>query len=312
MRKLFLLLLSIGLFACGNQSTYDENMHSMVGDMEPVAAEEVELSGNEFKEASERSDYTVTLEENASPKKILASADYSTDSKGEQQTDASEKPKKDQKIIRTANMNMEVDEYKKARLEIDKIIEQFDAQIQSEAEERSTYRIQNNFVIRVSPEKLDNLIEAVTVISIDVDSKSVNSRNVTAQYVDLETRLASKRAVIKRYRDILTKAKTIKDILNVEEHLRRVVEEVESMEGKLRVLRNQVGKSTLNLRIYESFETPSVKKRGFWNRVGRALSNGWRGGQETLIGLISIWPFWILLGGLVWLGRRAWRKRKKK
>jgi chemotaxis protein histidine kinase CheA len=269
---------------------------------EGMEATEIELDADDFQVVR-------TPVESSASAKQMAYAE-SKEQSSEKKEAASDSKKDNQKIIRTANMEMEVEKYDEARAALGKLIEQFDARIEKEAESRHSYRVQNQFTIRVAPEKLDDLITAISEIGIDIDNKSINSKNVTRQYVDLETRLASKRAVIKRYRDILKTAKTIKDILNVEEHLRRVVEEVESMEGQLRVLKDQVGESTLHLTMYESFESPNVKKKTFWNRMGKALSNGWRGGQEFLIGMVSIWPFWIIAGGLFWVGRRAWKRRK--
>ena len=207
---------------------------------------------------------------------------------------------------------MEVEKYDTARVALEKMLMTFGARVESEQESRHSYRVENQLTIRVAPEKLDDLIAAAVAIGVDVDNKSINSRNVTRQYVDLETRLASKRAVIERYRDILKTARTIKDILDVEEHLRQVVEEVESMEGQLRVLKDQVGESTLFLTIYETFEQSYAKKETFWSRMGRALGNGWRGGQEFMIGVVSLWPFWIIAGGLFWVIRRTLKRRKKK
>lgn len=217
-----------------------------------------------------------------------------------------------QKIIRTARMTMEVEKYDTARVALEKILMTFGARVESEQESRHSYRVENQLTIRVAPEKLDDLIAAAVAIGVDVDNKSIDSRNVTRLYVDLETRLASKRAVIERYRDILKTARTIKDILDVEEHLRQVVEEVESMEGQLRVLKDQVGESTLFLTIYETFDHSNVKKETFWSRMGRAMGNGWRGGQEFMIGVVSLWPFWIIAGGLFWVFRRTTKRRKKK
>jgi chromosome segregation ATPase len=259
-------------------------------------------------EPSTSSDYDFKEEQSVTQANTLAFAGDAGQS-GQQPASPTTK-KQAQKIIRTARMTMEVRKYEQALDSLKSVLERFEARIESEEESRHSYRVQNQFTIRVAPEKLDPLMEAIEAIGIDVDNKSINSRDVTARYVDLETRLASKRAVIQRYREILKTAKTVNDILNVEEHLRKVVEEVESMEGQLRVLKNQVGESTLHLEVYEAFDRPNVKKETFWSRIGKALGNGWRGGQEFLIGVVSLWPFWIIAGGMFWGLRRIWKKRK--
>jgi hypothetical protein len=100
-------------------------------------------------------------------------------------------------------MTMEVRKYVQALDSLKTVLDRFEARIESEEESRHSYRVQNQFTIRMAPEKLESLMVAIEAIGIDVDNKSINSRDVTARYVDLETRLASKRAVIQRYREIL-------------------------------------------------------------------------------------------------------------
>jgi hypothetical protein len=308
MKSIFFFPLFLVLISC--QGAMDNNTGSemyldkaeylsqeeMAGDIEPARA------------PSSSDAYDFIDDQPGESEKHLAFAEGTGQS--EQQPSQPATKKQAQKIIRTARMTMEVRKYVQALDSLKNVLDRFEARIESEEESRHSYRVQNQFTIRMAPEKLESLMVAIEAIGIDVDNKSINSRDVTARYVDLETRLASKRAVIQRYREILKTAKTVKDILDVEEHLRQVVEEVESMEGQLRVLKNQVGESTLYLTVYETFDRSNVKKETFWSRIGKALGNGWRGGQEFLIGVVSLWPFWIVVGVLGWGIRRMWRKRK--
>lgn len=267
-------------------------------EIEGLEGADVDLDASEFKMAMDNTDGSYEFEKGQSS--------------GQSHQQPSQIPSKQQaqKIIRTARMTMEVKKYEAAVDSLSRIIERFDARVEDQEESRHSYRIESHFTIRVAPEKLEPLMEAIEAIGIDVDNKAINSRDVTRRYVDLETRLASKRAVIKRYREILKTAKTVKEILDVENHLREVVEEVESTEAQLRHLKDKVGESTLNLDIYQDFDRPNVKKETFWSRIGSALGNGWRGGQEFIIGVVSLWPFWIILGGVIWGVRRWWKRRK--
>lgn len=316
MKKLILLPLIFLFLSCQNSmdnqtsaEMYEMKGNSVSGAINPNEESEgadVDLPG-ELEEMTSSGSYDFSKSSSSDG----ARATNETDQQGTRQTDNSTNTSGNQKIIRTARMTMEVEKYDTARLALEKILMTFGARVESEQESRHSYRVENQLTIRVAPEKLDDLIAAAVAIGVDVDNKSIDSRNVTRLYVDLETRLASKRAVIERYRDILKTARTIKDILDVEEHLRQVVEEVESMEGQLRVLRDQVGESTLFLTIYETFDHSNVKKETFWSRMGRAMGNGWRGGQEFMIGVVSLWPFWIIAGGLFWVFRRTTKRRKK-
>jgi len=159
----------------------------------------------------------------------------------------------EQKLIRTADMSIEVDDYNDTRKELNTIFRKFSAQLSQEREQSLDYRIENQLVIRVKPVLLDSLIEAIGLIASDIDHKNITSEDVTRQYVDLESRLASKRAVIAQYQELLKSAKKISDILDINEKLNAVIEEIESVEAQLRTLRDQVQLSTLTL---PTFPTP--------------------------------------------------------
>ncbi len=58
------------------------------------------------------------------------------------------------------------------------------------------------------------------------------------EYIDIQSRIASKRAYLKRYRELLSKAATIKNILEIEEIIRTLQEELESQEQRLANLNN--------------------------------------------------------------------------
>ena len=59
---------------------------------------------------------------------------------------------------------------------------------------------------------------------------------MTDQFIDLETRLENKRNYLKRYNDLLLKANSIKEILEIEEKIRALEEEIESATGQLKYL----------------------------------------------------------------------------
>jgi hypothetical protein len=49
---------------------------------------------------------------------------------------------------------------------------------------------------------------------------------------------------------------------------------------------------------------------GFASRLGDAIAQGWRGLLGFLIGLVALWPMWLVVA-LAWLATRAWRARRR-
>lgn len=214
------------------------------------------------------------------------------------------------KQIRTANLVIEVNNYNKSRKELENIIRRFNAEISQESELRQSYRIENNLVIRVQPQKLDSLIETIENIASEIDSKNISVEDVTRQYVDLESRLATKRAAIEQYKALLKNAQTTSDVLEVHDKMNAMIEEVESAEAQLRVLRDQIQLSTLNLNMYQIFNNIAARHEGFGSRLGNALSGGWQGLLSVLVGLIYLWPLLLTVGIILFFVLRTGKKAK--
>ena len=216
----------------------------------------------------------------------------------------------ERKIIRTADLSMEVENYDKGVQAVREIIKKRNAYIASETENRWDYRIQNQYAIKLPPAQLDGFIADLEAIAFEIPNKSVSAKDVTREYIDLEIRLNAKREIADRYQNILQSAKSVKDILEIEEKLRYVIEEIESTEGQLRYLKNQVKWSTLNLTLFESIEVAPTKGRSFIKRLGSSIKTGWKVLQDLILGIVSIWPIVIIGIGIAYYFLRR-RKQKK-
>lgn len=201
-----------------------------------------------------------------------------------------------EKIKRTAYLSITVENYKKARIAIEKVINSGKAYIGSENEQNSAYSISNSMIIRVQNKGFDAMVNQLLTVASHVNSKSITAEDVTAQFVDIQSRLKSKKEIEKRYLDILQKASKVSDILEIEQKLGQIREEIEAKEGELKFLSDQVDYSTINLTFHEEFEYTPTDKPGFWGRLGNAFVNGWYGFLSFLVGLTYAWPVWILLG----------------
>jgi hypothetical protein len=112
---------------------------------------------------------------------------------------------------------------------------------------------------------------------------------------------------------LLKQAKAVKDILEIEEKTRLIEEEVESVQGRLKYLNNQVDFSTLDLQISKKndYNAYSNNKGSFIDRLKMSLVKGWFGLVSFILFVIRIWPFWIIVGLLYYFISMILRKRKK-
>ena len=229
-----------------------------------------------------------------------------------QSTEQSTEPvKKTQpKIIKTATVNMQVEDFDKDDQRIRDLIKMMEGYISQENQGNEYYRKVNTLVVRLNPDKLDNFLHQLNKIGKKVIHQSVNSQDVTKEFVDMEIRIQSKTEVINRYRELLKKANTVEEILRVENELRVIVEELEAVKGRLNYLKNQVGLSTVTIEYFQAIDQVDIDKPGFFTNLGDALSDGWDGLKGFVIGLVTIWPFLIIFGFGVYFVRRFWRNKK--
>ena len=97
----------------------------------------------------------------------------------------------------------------------------------------------------------------------DVLHRDVSAQDVTEEFADLEVRMKNARAVRDRLEQLLAKATTIQDSINLERELARVTAELERFEGRMKLLRDRAAFSTLTLRFepQKTDAAPGAPKR---------------------------------------------------
>jgi hypothetical protein len=103
-----------------------------------------------------------------------------------------------------------------------------------------------SITIRVPAAKYLEAQTAVVKLG-DVLHRDETVEDVTEQFLDVQTRLKTKRAMQERLQQLLAQAKNVEEALAVERELARITEEIESMEGRLKVWRELVAFSTITV-----------------------------------------------------------------
>ena len=217
----------------------------------------------------------------------------------------------DKKIIKDARIGIEVENYSLYRSNLDSAIRRANAYISSDNLDKNDYNINCNMTIRIPSENFEKFISTLEKGSEKLLYKNISARDVTEEFIDIEARLNTKKEVEKRYIQLLSKAKNIKEILEVEEKLRVLREEIESKEGRLKYLKKQVSYSTVYLQITQNLEYKyePVKEKSFFQRLFKSLDKGWKGFIVFLLFLFRIWPV-ILIGVFSFYYIRRIRRKK--
>jgi len=187
-----------------------------------------------------------------------------------------------------------------------------------------TYRVAQ-FTIRVPVENYSAMTGGLSDLG-HVVSIHHYAENVTAQYTDLESRLTAYETEEDALLEMLEKAETVTDLLEIQTRLAEVRYEIEYYTSSLRNLQNQISYSTVELSVYEVKElTETVEPQlTYWEemgegfkssmrRVGRVFKNGFMDVVSNLPMILLVLAFLAVIFLVPFLLiRRAVRKARKK
>lgn len=226
--------------------------------------------------------------------------------------DKIEKQEVTKKIIKDGRIGLKVSELQKTKLQVDTLIKSHGGYYANESFNKSDWESSYNLTIRIPFLNFEKFISDVETGGGEIIYKVIAARDVTDQFIDLETRLENKRNYLKRYNDLLKKANTVKDILEIEEKIRGLEEEIESTTGRLKYLSNLVDYSTLDLTITQQkdFKFNPAKRDRFFERFKQSLSKGWFGFIDFLLFMIRIWPLWMIVALILFFLKKYKRTKK--
>ncbi len=215
------------------------------------------------------------------------------------------------KIIKDGNVTLATKSLASTKKRVDELVKENGGYYEVETFKNETFQYAYSLKIRIKSYKFSSFIHGVESGKEEVKSKNFETRDVTEDYYDTETRLTSQRAYLKRYQELLAKANSIQDILDIEERIRGIQEEIDSAIGHLQYLDSQVSYSTLFLNLeQEKAAGTSYQEESFFSKIGNALSNGGQGIAYFFLALLTLWPI-LLAGGIVWyIIRRRLKQRK--
>ncbi len=222
---------------------------------------------------------------------------------------ASENVNIEPKIIKEGQLSFETDTLASTKSTLDQIVKQLGGYYSSEQEYHYTYRNEFNVVIRVPASNFEKLIEEIGKGVEHFDTKSVTAQDVTEEFIDLEARITIKKDTEQRYRELLQKANTVSEILEIEEQITNLRADIESLEGRLKYLKNRVGLSTLNVDFYVTI--PGGPKDTYGHKFSQGFENGWDGFIMFFVALTHAWPF-LLMGVITWIVLVKLLKRRKR
>ncbi|MFD7325212.1 DUF4349 domain-containing protein [Streptomyces sp. NPDC059875] len=179
-----------------------------------------------------------------------------------------------QHVIRTAELTVEVEDAAKALATARRVTEGAGGQVANESTDRiDDTHLTSRIVLRVPQEKYASVLEELAGTG-RLLSRKADAKDVTEQVVDVESRIATQRASVARVRALMDRAEKLSDVVTLEGELSRRQADLESLLAQQASLKDRTTLATITLELTEKERAGASETE---DRPGflEALAGGW-------------------------------------
>lgn len=222
----------------------------------------------------------------------------------------------DQKIVKNGYLRMVVEKVADAAADVGAIATARGGFIQSSSvTERGDGTYTGDVSVRIPVAKFEEAMSEIKKLAVVVKHETASGQDVTEQYTDLQAQLRNAKAQEETYLAILKQAKSVEDVLQVQDRLGQIRSTIESYEGRLKYLENTTSYSTISVSLEEEAVVRAPTKEFRFGAIFKSAVQTLIGaGQNLVAGLVYAVIVWggILLpiGLIAWIVWRVWKKRK--
>jgi uncharacterized protein DUF4349 len=190
------------------------------------------------------------------------------------------------KIVRTAQLDLLVDDVSESRQKITSLVASEGGYIQSERVEGDMAKLS----LKVPTTRFEEVRERLRKLAKRVREDASTATDVSKQYIDTDARLRNFRAEELQFLDILKHARTVADTLAATKELSEVRENIEETDAELQHLKDQIDMSAIDVTISaEAIESYAVH----WS-MGSSLKSAWKSSLQGLADFVDF-ILWLIL-----------------
>ncbi len=195
---------------------------------------------------------------------------------------------RDRMIIRTGTMNLEIEKYEESQNIISNEANKVNGYISNTS---TTVNVsgkkQGTIQVKVPAENFEGFVTIISKLG-KVMSYNVSGNDVTEEFIDIEARHKTQKLLEERLLNLLQeKTAKLTDVVEVEQKLTEVRTTIETMDGRMRFLKNQSSYSTLTITLYEPSLLQTSTGGGFFYEIKEAFKKGLDGFTDVLTYLIT-------------------------
>lgn len=215
----------------------------------------------------------------------------------------------EQKIIKTGDIKFETNDLGETYGQMISAVKKHRAFIQNDTEGKDYGSVFRRITVRIPSKNFDSFLADISKGVTYFDNKEISSQDVTEEYIDVDARLKAKKVLEARYLELLKKANKVSEMLEIEAQLSAIREEIEAKEGQLRYMQSQISMSIINIEFYKTVANEGGATISYGSKIWNAITSGFNSISSFFIGLLSIWPFLIILAVIVHFIRKRFKKK---
>jgi len=158
----------------------------------------------------------------------------------------------DRMIIRTANMQLVVDDVRDTMDRITELSESLEGFVVDSSSWKEGERIVGQITVRVPSSDFNYAMSVLRGMAVEVNSESTSSQDVTEEYVDLEAQLRNMEATEEQLLKLMEKAEKVEDILAIQRELSGVQQNIERTKGRMQYLERTSAMSLIQVLLEQS------------------------------------------------------------
>lgn len=211
-------------------------------------------------------------------------------------------------IVRNASLSLLVNDVTEAAIKARNLAESLQGFVVNSVQREENGKPAATITIRVPAAKFDQAMDGLKGLAVRVSNEQASSKDVTEEFVDTEARLRNLKATEERYLALLQQARTVEDILKVEQQLSNIRGQIEQLQGRLQFLQRSAETSliTVEVRPYAAAQplSPDWSLVPVFDRAWAALRSTFQLLVSGLIWVVVFTPIWLPVGFLIWRQRR--------
>ena len=203
----------------------------------------------------------------------------------------------DRKIIRNADVTMEVASTTEAQHRVTSIAESHGGfVVTSEAKQRENIdpakrTLDIRLVVRIPSNRFGAALDEIKKLAGNLSEANVSGQDVTEDFIDLEARIKTQKALELQFLEIMKQARKVEDALEVQRQIADVRTDIEKLEGRKRFLENRSSLSTITINIHAPKPVMPVSTTGFGRTLREAVSES----VELASGMVVFFVRFVIL-----------------